>query len=115
MGQKAIIRFWWESGLSSACKNHLTTFLQTFHSLHMFKILFRDGSLYSKQLSSFVCCVWSTQTSPKRWFGKHKYDVKLWRHKQRTPNTNEAIRHWINPPPWKFSAYATGGGQPSAH
>jgi len=30
---------------------------------------------------------------------KHEYDVKLWRNKQSTPNTNE--------PPWKFSAYAT--------
>jgi len=26
MGQKVIIRFWWEFGLSSASKNHLTTF-----------------------------------------------------------------------------------------
>jgi len=26
MGQKVIIRFWWESGLSSAFRNHLTTF-----------------------------------------------------------------------------------------
>jgi len=26
MGQKVIISFWWESGLSSASRNHLTTF-----------------------------------------------------------------------------------------
>jgi len=26
MGQKVIIRFWWESGLLSASRNHLTTF-----------------------------------------------------------------------------------------
>jgi len=25
MGQKVIIRFWWESGQSSASRNHLTT------------------------------------------------------------------------------------------
>jgi len=25
MGQKEIIRFWWECGLSSASRNHLTT------------------------------------------------------------------------------------------
>jgi len=25
MGQKVIFRFWWESGLSSASRNHLTT------------------------------------------------------------------------------------------
>ena len=33
-------------------------------------------------------------------------DVKLWRHKERTPNTND--HHMtLNEPPWKFSAYAT--------
>jgi len=26
-----------------------------------------NNSLY------FVCCGWSAQTSPKRWFGKHKH------------------------------------------
>ena len=30
MGQKVIIRFWWESGLSSASRNHLTTFCRRF-------------------------------------------------------------------------------------
>jgi len=30
MGQEVIIRFWWESGLSSACRNHLTTFCRRF-------------------------------------------------------------------------------------
>jgi len=48
MRQKVIIRFWWESGLSSASRNHLTTFLQTFRPLRMFKIVFRDSSLYLK-------------------------------------------------------------------
>ena len=37
---------------------------------------------------------------------KHEYDVKLWRHKKRTPNTND--HHMpLKPPLWKFSAYAT--------
>ena len=53
MGRKVIIRFWWEFGLLSASKNHLTTFLQTLHPLRMFKIVFRDSSLYPKQLSLF--------------------------------------------------------------
>jgi len=35
MGQKVIIRFWWESRLSSASRNH-HQFLQTFRSLRMF-------------------------------------------------------------------------------
>jgi len=30
MGQKVTIRIWWESGLSSASRNHLTTFCRTF-------------------------------------------------------------------------------------
>jgi len=45
---------------------------------------------------------------------KHEYDVKLWRHKQRTPNTNDhhvplnetppvkifCVRHWGRPCRW---------------
>jgi len=30
MGQKVIIRFWWESGLSSASRKHLTNFCRPF-------------------------------------------------------------------------------------
>jgi len=30
MGQKVITRFWWESRLSSASRNHLTTFCRRF-------------------------------------------------------------------------------------
>jgi len=29
-GQKLIITFWWEPGLSSASRNHLTTFCRPF-------------------------------------------------------------------------------------
>ena len=34
---------------------------------------------------------------------KHEYDVKMWRHKQLTPNKNDDICHWMNrePPPMK--------------
>jgi len=53
MSQKVIITFWWEFGLSSASRNHLTTFLQTFRPLHLFKIVLRDSSLYPKQWSLF--------------------------------------------------------------
>jgi len=56
MGQKVIIMFWWEFRLSFAFKNHLTTFykpsihfLQTLHRM----FVFRDSSLYPKQLSLF--------------------------------------------------------------
>jgi len=30
MGQRVIIRFWWESALPSASRNHLTTFCRPF-------------------------------------------------------------------------------------
>ena len=39
---------------------------------------------------------------------KHEYDVILWRHKQRTPNTNDYPMPLNETPPWKVSAYATG-------
>jgi len=53
MGQKVIIRFWWESGLSSDSRNHLTTFCKPFVHYACFKVVFRDSSLYPKQLSLF--------------------------------------------------------------
>jgi len=44
----------------------------------------------------------------KTLFWKQDYDVKLWRHKQRTPNTNDYPMPLNEAPPWKVSAYATG-------
>jgi len=38
-------------------ENPSNDFLQTFHPLRMFKIVFRDSSLYPKQLSLF-CLLW---------------------------------------------------------
>jgi len=43
----------------------------------------------------------------KTFVWKHEYDVKLWRHKERTPNTNEDHMPLNETPSWKFSAYAT--------
>jgi len=57
MGQKVMIRFWWESGLSSAFRKPSHHFLKTFHPLRLLKIMFRNGSLYWKQLSLF-CLLW---------------------------------------------------------
>jgi len=40
---------------------------------------------------------------------KHEYDTKLWRHKERTPNTNDHHTPLHETPhTWKVSAYATG-------
>ena len=41
---------------------------------------------------------------------KQDYDVILWRHKQRTPNTNDYPLPLNETPPWKVSAYATDRG-----
>ena len=38
---------------------------------------------------------------------KHEYDVKLWRHKQRIPSTNDHHMPLTETFPWKFSAYTT--------
>jgi len=35
MGLKVIIRFWWESGLSSASRNHLTAFCRRLSTTHV--------------------------------------------------------------------------------
>jgi len=42
---------------------------------------------------------------------KDEYDVKLWRHKERTANTNDHHMPLIEKKtPWKVSAYATACG-----
>ena len=38
---------------------------------------------------------------------KHENYVKLWRHKERTPNTSDHHMTLNELPPWRFSAYAT--------
>jgi len=53
---KVIIRFWWESGLSSASR-HISQRFASLRPLRTFKIVFRGSSLYPKQLSLF-CLLW---------------------------------------------------------
>jgi len=65
MDQNVIIRFWWESGLPSASRNHLITFWQTFGPLRMLKIAFPESSLYPKQLYLF-CLLWLISASADR-------------------------------------------------
>jgi len=47
VGTKVRIRFWRESNLSSAPRNHLTTFCRPFVH-YACKIVFRDSSLLSE-------------------------------------------------------------------
>jgi len=53
MGQKVIIVFWWEIWVIVCVQKPPHHFLQTLHPLRMSKIVFRDSSLYPKQLSLF--------------------------------------------------------------
>jgi len=61
MGQKVIIMFGWDSGLSFASRNHLSTFCSPFVHYACLKLcsvivhFIRDNCLY------FVCYGWSTQ------------------------------------------------------
>jgi len=67
IGQKVIIRFWWESGLSFASRNHLTTFCRSFVHYACFRLcsaivhFIRNNRLY------FVCYGWSAQALTQRW------------------------------------------------
>ena len=88
-GQKVIIRFWWKYGLSSASRNHLTTFYRPFAHYGCFKIVFRDSSLHPKQFSLF-CLLWLMSAN----FAKALvWKTQTWRHKQPTPNINDTIRN----------------------
>jgi len=55
MGQKVIIRFWWESGSSSASRNHITTFCRPFVHCACFKIVSHDSSLSPKKPLHLFC------------------------------------------------------------
>jgi len=67
MGQEAIIRFWWESGLSSASRNHPTIFCRPFvhyASLRLCSAIvhfIRNNCLY------FICLGWSTEVLTTYW------------------------------------------------
>ena len=98
---------WWESGLSSASRNHLTKFCRPFVHYACLRLCSAIVHFIQNNCLYFICCGWSAQTSPKRWFRKHQCDVKLWRHKQ--THTKYKWHHTpLNDPPWKFSACATG-------
>jgi len=62
-GQKSN-RILWESGLSSASRNHLAAFCRPFVH-YACKIVFRDSSLYPKQLSLFYL-LWLISASAYR-------------------------------------------------
>jgi len=62
MGQKVMIRFWWEFGLSSVFRNHLTTFCRPFAHYAWFCSaivhFIQNNFLY------FVCYGWERECWP---------------------------------------------------
>jgi len=111
MGQNVIVRFWWESGLSSASRKVLVGiwiivciqkpsqhFLQTFRPLRVFKIVFRNSSLYPKQLYSF-CLLWLISANFAKMLG---WKTWIWRQiiTSQTTHTKYKWRHMpLNKPP----------------
>jgi len=61
MGQKAIIRCWWESGLSSASRNHLTTFDRPFVHYASSRFCFAIVHFIRNNCFYFVCYGWAAQ------------------------------------------------------
>jgi len=96
MSQKVIIRFWWESGLSSASRNHLTAFCRPAVYYVCLKIVFRDNSLYPKQLSLF-CLLWLIRASADciGYITKFCSMIKLLHELKTTVFNKEAFRHFI--------------------
>jgi len=59
MGEKIIIRFWWESGLSSAFRNHLTTFCRSFAHCACSRLCFTVGHFIQNNCLYFFGYCWS--------------------------------------------------------
>ena len=54
-------RFWWESGLSSASRNHLTTFCRSFFHYTCSRLCSVILHFIRSNCLSFVCCGWAAQ------------------------------------------------------
>jgi len=61
MGQKVIVRFWWESGLSSAFRNHLTTFCRPFVPYACLRLCSAIVHFIWNNCLYFVCYGWAAQ------------------------------------------------------
>jgi len=58
-------------------------------------------------------CAYYVNNFAKTLVRKQEYGVKLWRHKQRTPNTNNHHLPLTEKPLWNFSAHATQADAPT--
>jgi len=55
MGQKAITRFWWESALPPASRNHLTTFFRPFVHYTWLRLCTAIVHFIRSSCLNFVC------------------------------------------------------------
>jgi len=55
MGQKVIIKFWWESGSSSASRNQLTTFCRSFSHYACLRLCSAIVHLIRNNCLHYVC------------------------------------------------------------
>jgi len=118
-GPKSNNWFLVESGLSSASRNHLTTFCRPFaHYASHVKIVFCDSSLYPKQLLWF-CLLWlisanfaktlvwktwiwrhimTSQITHTQYKWHHTYATELTPHENflRTPQINNILQTFVN-------------------
>jgi len=62
MVQKVKIRFWWESGLSSASRNHITTVCRLFVHYACLKWCSAIVGFIRNNCFYFVCYAWSAYT-----------------------------------------------------
>jgi len=60
-GPKVIIRFWWESGLSSASRKHLTTFCRSFFHYACLRLCSAIVHFSRSNCLCFVCNGWAAQ------------------------------------------------------
>jgi len=61
MGQKVIIRLWWESGLSSASRNHPTTFCRPYVRCACLRLCSAIVNFIGNNCLCFVCYGWAAQ------------------------------------------------------
>jgi len=80
MGQKLIIRLWWESGLSSAFRKHFTTFCRPFAHYACLNLCSAIVHFIQNNCLYFVCYGWSVRTSPKLLFWKTTHTKYKWHH-----------------------------------
>jgi len=59
MGQRVIIRFWWEPWLSSACRNHLITFCEPFAHYACLRLCSATVHFIQNKCVCSVCYGWS--------------------------------------------------------